>query len=173
MIPSATTSVNKIVEIMHGVSQANLPLEVGIGIVLSPPPEIKIAWNNIILEKQDLFIDAFLLKNYQRNIKGSEKIAKAEGNIKTVTDNKRRGGGEPSFYSHNHKVNSSYKANLEGEYQASAVYVDCGLVKGDRVSLLPVMDGQKFIVLGKIIPMWELKTNDDNSEPIDASTIIN
>ena len=173
MVPSANTSVNKIVATLHNVIQANLPTSIGIGIIISPPPEIKIAYNNIILDKNDLYIDAFLLKNYARNIKGSEKISKAEGNIKTITDSKRRGGGDYAFHTHAHKVNSSYKANLEGEYQASAVYTDCGLAKGDKVSLLPVADGQKFIVLGKIIPMWELNGNDDNGKSIDTSTIIN
>ena len=64
MVPSANISVNKIVETLNNIAQANLPISIGIGIIISPPPEIKIAYNNIILDKKDLYIDAFLLKNY-------------------------------------------------------------------------------------------------------------
>ena len=173
-IPSAQQSVNRLVSNIHAIARANLPVEIGIGTVLSPPPEIKIAWNNIILEAEDLYIDQFLLPNYARLIKGEEKIPKAEGHIKTNTHSRRGGGGDPAFFSHTHKVNNSYDASLEGEYQASAIYTDCGLMAGDLVSLLPISGGQKFIVLGKVIYLPEFKfSSESSSGGTDASSFIN
>ncbi len=154
-IPDARQSVNRMVGSFHSLIQANMPVSIGIGTVLAPPPEIKIAWNDMILEATDLYIDQFLLPNYQRQLKGSEKIPRAEGDIKTNTQIKRRGGGDPAFYSHTHKINNSYKANIEGDYEASAIYTDCGLQEGDLVALLPIKNGQKFIVLSKLIYLPE------------------
>ena len=150
-IPKAETSVNALVNNLHSIAESHKSIGVSIGTVLSPPPKIQIAWNNIILTAEDLYIDQFLLPNYTRQLKGEEKIPKAEGDIKTNTQSKKGGHDKPRFVSHTHKINNSYKANIEGEYQASAIYTDCGLVKGDLVSLLPILDGQKFIILGKII----------------------
>ena len=163
-IPSAEQSVNAMVSNMHSIARSNMPLEVGIGTVLSPPPELKIAWNNIILENTDLYIDQFLLPNYQRQLKGEEKIPKAEGDIKTNTQSRKGGYDKPRFVSHTHKINNSYKANIEGEYQASAIYTDCGLQKGDLVSILPIKNGQKFIVLGKVIYLPEFQFEEGSSE---------
>lgn len=163
-IPSAEQSINTMVSNMHSIARSNMPLEVGIGTVLSPPPELKIAWNNIILENTDLYIDQFLLPNYQRQLKGEEKIPKAEGDIKTNTQSRKGGYDKPRFVSHTHKINNSYKANIEGEYQASAIYTDCGLQKGDLVSILPIKNGQKFIVLGKVIYLPEFQFTEDSSE---------
>lgn len=156
-IPSAEQSVNSIISNMHKIAQANQAVGISIGTVISPPPELKIAWNNIVLEPDDLYIDQFLLPNYQRNLKGNEEIPKAEGSIKTSTKNKQGGAGKPRYVSHQHKINSSYKASVEGDYKASAIYTDCGLQAGDLVSLLPIADGQKFIVLGKIIYLPEFQ----------------
>ena len=97
-IPSAEQSVNALVSTFHNIAASHTPVEIGIGTVLAPPPEIKIAWNNIILEATDLYIDQFLLPNYTRQLKGTEKIPRAEGDIKTNTQSKRKGGGDPAFY---------------------------------------------------------------------------
>ena len=109
-IPSAETSINKMVAAIHGMQHA--PVEAAIGLVLKLPPDIQIAYDNIVLEKKDLYIDAFLLKNYARTGKGQmqqtdEKgnidIPTGKGDIKTSSQSKRGGAGKPSFVSHFHK----------------------------------------------------------------------
>ena len=154
-IPTAEMSVNSLVNTLHGIATSHTPLSISLGRVISPPPELKVAWNNIVLEKEDLYIDQFLLPNYQRNLKGNEEMPKAEGGIKTSTKNKQGGSGKPRYVSHQHKINNSYKASIKGDYTANAIYTDCGLQAGDLVSLLPIADGQKFIVLGKVIYLPE------------------
>lgn len=171
-IPSAVQSVNSIVSNMHKIAQSHSPVGISIGTVLSPPPEIKIAWNNIILEAEDLYIDQFLLPNYQRALKGNEEIPKAEGDIKTSTKNKQGGAGKPRYVSHAHKINNSYDASIKGEYKASAIYTDCGLLAGDLVSLLPIEGGQKFIVLGKVIYLPEFKFESAENSNTDTSSYI-
>lgn len=175
-IPSAQQSINAMVSNFHNIAASHAPVSIGIGTVLAPPPEIQIAWNNIILEAKDLYIDQFLLPNYMRQLKGEEKIPQAEGDIKTNTQSKKGGHDKPRFISHTHKINNSYKASVEGKYMASAIYTDCGLQAGDLVSILPLEGGQKFIVLGKVIYMPEFEyADEENSEGSenDSSSFIN
>ena len=162
-IPSAEQSINSMVANFHNIAASHMPVGVGIGRVLAPPPDIQVAWNNIILEKEQLYIDQFLLPQYQRIIKGEIKIPQAEGNIKTSTQSKRGGHDKPSFVSHVHKIHNSYEADIEGEYRASAIYEDVGLKTGDYVTVLPIDSGQKFIILGKLVylPEFELAGDDE------------
>jgi len=171
-IPSAEQSVNALVSTFHNIAASHMPVEIGVGTVLAPPPEIKIAWNNIILEAEDLYIDQFLLPNYTRQLTGTEKMPRAEGDIKTNTQSKKGGYDKPRFVSHTHKINNSYKASIEGDYQASAIYTDCGLQKGDLVSILPIAGGQKFIVLGKVIYLPEFKSVSESSNGSDSNSLI-
>ena len=46
-IPSAEQSVNSIINNIHKIAQANQAVGISIGTVISPPPELKVAWNNI------------------------------------------------------------------------------------------------------------------------------
>lgn len=171
----AEQSVNSIVNTIHNIAEMHKPLEVGLGKVLALPPNIRIAVNNIVLEKQDLYIDAFLLKNYRRqskgemfqgNAKGSTEVPAMRGDISTNSQPKRGGAGKPSFTSHSHKINSGYKGSFEGNFESRNINsdfknefatTDCGLAVGDFVALLPIYGGQKFIVLGKIYYMADIK----------------
>jgi len=167
-IPSAEQSVNLMVSTLHNIAAAHMPVGISIGRVLAPPPDIQIAWNNIILDKKQVYIDQFLLPQYKRMVKGDTKLPNAEGNIRTSTQSRRGGHDKPSFVSHVHKIHNSYKADVESDYQASAIYTDAGLQAGDYVSILPIDDGQKFIVLGKLVylPEFELSADGDTDSDI-------
>ena len=172
-IPPAETSINGLVSTIHGIAQAHSPVEIGIGVVIHELPEIQVAWNNIILTKEQLYIDAFLLKKYartsrgemaQKNEEGKLEIPSAKGNIRTRSQTKRGGVGRPSFISHFHKIDAGYKEDLKGDYKSestsdyknSIIFTDWGLQVGDRVTLLPVQGGQQFIITGKIYYMGDL-----------------
>lgn len=163
-IPSAEQSINAMVSTLHNIAAAHMPVGISVGRVLAPPPDIKIAWNNIILEKEQIYIDQFLLPQYKRMVKGDTKLPHAKGNIRTSTQNRRGGSGEPSFVSHVHKIHNSYKADVESDYQASAIYTDAGLQAGDYVSVLPIDGGQKFIILGKLVYLPEFEQNEGEGE---------
>ena len=164
-IPSAEQSINALVANIHSIAASHMPVGISVGKVLAPPPDIKIAWNNIILDKEQVYIDQFLLPQYKRMLKGDAKLPNAEGNIRTSTQSRRGGHDKPSFTSHNHKIHNSYTADVESDYQASAIYTDAGLQAGDYVGILPIDDGQKFIVLGKLVylPEFELSQDDESS----------
>ena len=163
-IPSAEQSVNLMVSNMHNIAQSHQSASVSIGRVMAPPPEIKIAWNNIILEKEQIYIDQFLLPKYQRMLKGDIEMPHAKGKIKTETQSRRGGSGKPSYTSHNHKINDDYKADIKSDYKSSAIYTDVGLQTGDYVSILPLEGGQKFIVLGKLVYLPEFKLEEDEDD---------
>ena len=182
---TAEQSVNGIVNAIHGLAEQHKPPEISLGKVIAIPPEIKIAWNNIILEKEDLYIDGFLLKNYlrqskgemfQQNAKGSTEVGAMRGDISTNSQPKRGGAGRPSFTSHSHKINGGYKGSMEGNFESKNINSDFknefkttnyGLETGDLVALLPIYNGQKFIILGKIYYLGEYReggvTNDNRS----------
>ena len=162
-IPSATQSVNLMVASIHSIAKTHRPVEIGIGQVIQAPPELVIAWNGIPIEKEQIYIDQFLLPQYRRLSKGETKLPQVEGTIKTNTQTRRGGSGEPSYTSHSHKVNDDYKADAEGEYQASVIYTDCGLQVGDYVAMLPINDGQNFIVLSKLVYLPEFKFETEES----------
>lgn len=172
-IPPAEQSVNSMINAIHGIAASHAPVEIGVGIVIKPPVDLQIAWNNIILTKEQLYIDAFLLKKYarfskggmaQKNEQGKLDVPYAKGDIRTTSQSKRGGSGKPSFVSHSHKINNSYKADLEGDYTSesasdyknSIIYTDWGLNVGDLVTLLPIKGGQQFIITGVVYYMGEL-----------------
>ena len=166
-IPSAEQSINLMVANMHSIAASHTPVGIGLGIVVKAPPELAIAWNGILIEKEQIYIDQFLLPQYQRLSKGETKLPEVKGAIRTNTQTRRGGSGEPSYTSHNHKVNDDYKADAAGEYQASVIYTDCGLQVGDYVAMLPINNGQQFIVLSKLVYLPEFKFEDEGGESSD------
>ena len=125
-VPSATESVNKIIETIHEVAASHESMEASIGKILSPPPDIQILWNDIILTREQIYIDFFLLKNYYRE---------AEGHLKSGTQ-------DAGHHTHAHSI--------DNDYTETWITTDT-LKKGDLVSVFPLKDGQHFIILGKLI----------------------
>lgn len=129
-IPPAVESVNSIVDTIHGIAQSHAPMESMVGKVLSPPPNLRIAWNNIVLDKNQLYVDLLLMKTYFREVKGH-----------LVS------GTQPDgHHVHTHVI--------DNEYTATMIMTDT-LKAGDLVSVLPVKGGQQFIILGRVVWLGE------------------
>lgn len=113
---------------------------VGIGKVVSPPPEIQIAYNGMILDKKDLYID-------EKWIPGQH-LRNAKGHIVSETQPRAGGGGYAEFASHTH--------DIDNDYTETFIYTDTWQV-GDRVELIPVfgsddkLTGQQYIVSKKLV----------------------
>lgn len=126
-----------ILGIMQGVSKNTNSPSVQIGKIITPPPEIQVSYNGIILEKPEVWISQYLLVGYERT---------AKGHIVSATQNRGGGGGYAAFESHNHDIDNDYTDNI--------VYTDT-LKAGDYVSIMPMMseDGssQQYIILDKIV----------------------
>ena len=125
-IPPAEQSVSKIIALQHQIAEEHTPQGTTIGKIISPPPNIKIAWNNIILTKERIYIDEYLLTGHQRKITGK---------ITTETDC-------AGHHVHSHNINSSY----EGDW----ILIDT-LKVGDLVEVTPMKGDQLFIVKCKLI----------------------
>lgn len=107
---------------------ANSP-SIQIGKIISPPPEIQVSYNGIILDKKDVWISEYLLTGYSRA---------AQGHIASAT--------QPAA-GHTHAI--------DNDYTDSIIYTDT-LAAGDYVSIMPMMssnDGssQQYIILDKIV----------------------
>jgi len=126
-----------ILGVMAGVSKNTNSPSIQIGKVIAAPPEIKISYNGIILEKQEIWISEYLLVGYER---------KAKGHIVSATQNRAGGGGYAQYESHNHDIDNDYTDNI--------IYTDT-LKPGDYVSIMPMVseDGssQQYVILDKIV----------------------
>lgn len=118
---------------MQNVSQNNNSPCIGIGKIITPPPNIQVEYNNIILDKKDIWISEYLLVGYERTAKGV---------IKSATQNRAGGGGDAAYESHNHDINNDYTNNI--------IYTDT-LKAGDDVAIMPMLNNQQYIVLDKIV----------------------
>lgn len=127
----------EILGVMAGVSKNNNSPSIQVGKIISPPPEIQVSYNGIILEKEELWISKYLLAGYERT---------AKGHIISATQNRAGGGGMAEYESHNHDINNDYTDNI--------IYTDT-LKPGDYVSIDPIMseDGtsQQYIIQDKIV----------------------
>lgn len=134
-IPSAQHSAENIVDMIHNTAEDHKPRGPGIGIVLSPPPDIRVKWNDIELTKEQLYISERCLVGYRREIRG---------HIVSATQNRAGGGGDASFASHNHDISNDYTADI--------IYTDT-LKAGDRVSIFPIDGGQLYILGQKVVKL--------------------
>lgn len=110
----------------------------GIGVVVSPPPEIRIKYNGFILDKQFLYIDEYWKPGHTRTHKG---------HIVSATRYRAGGSGAAEFQSHNHDIDNDYTdvETLTDTWKA-----------GDKVLMAPIVgeDGRttkQFVVLCKLV----------------------
>ena len=92
--------------------KAALQPTAGIGVIVSPPPEIQIRYNGYVLDKKHLWIDDYWIPGHQRHMVGS-------------TDYTSGGSGDAEYASHAHPIDNDEK--LTDTWNV-----------GDRVLLLPV-----------------------------------
>lgn len=125
-IPPAEQSVAKIVDLQHQIAEEHVPHGTSVGKIISPPPDIQIAWNNIVLKKERIYIDEYLLAGHMRT---------AEGHISSKTQ-------EGGHHVHSHDIDNSYEETW--------VLTDT-LQVGDLVEVTPMKGDQLFIVKCKLI----------------------
>lgn len=92
--------------------RAALQPTAGIGVVVSPPPDIKIQYNGFILDSQYLYADEYWIPGHTRHMVGA-------------TANRGGGSGDAAYESHNHPID-----NDESLTDTWAV--------GDKVLLIPI-----------------------------------
>jgi hypothetical protein len=129
-----------LLRIMAGVGKNVNSPSIQIGKVLESPPNIKIQYNGIPLEKEELWISHYLLAGYERE---------AKGHVVSATQDAAGGSGDAAYEAHHHEINNDYTDTI--------IYTDT-LMPGDHVAIMPMMseDGskQQYIVLDKIVRLW-------------------
>ena len=128
---------NEILSIMDGVAANNQSPVIGIGQVISPPPNIKISYNGIVLEKDEIWISHYLLVDYPRT---------ARGHIVSQTQKASGGSGMAEYAPHLHQIDDDY---------TDTIFMTDTLKIGEYVSVMPIQssDGsnQQYIILDQIV----------------------
>ncbi|GMB01079.1 DUF2577 domain-containing protein [Pelosinus sp. IPA-1] len=128
---------NTILGIVKDTSINHNSPSIKIGKIITPPPEIQVSYNGIILDKKDVWISKYLLIGYERT---------AKGHIESATQNRAGGGGDAEYASHNHAIDNDYTDNI--------IYTDT-LKAGDYVSIMPMVSednsSQQYIILDQIV----------------------
>ena len=125
-IPPAEQSVAKMIDLQHQIAEEHTPHGTSVGKIIAPPPDIQIAWNNIILKKERIYIDEYLLEGHTRL---------AEGHISSKTE-------EGGHHVHAHDIDHSYEETLT---------LTDTLQVGDLVEVTPLKGDQLFIVKCKLV----------------------
>ena len=134
-IPSAENSMQKMLGVMHQVAESHVPTAQSVGIVVQPPPDIIVKWNDIELTKENIYIAEYLLVGYRRE---------ARGHLVSATQPRSGGSGEAAYASHNHDIDNDYTDDI--------TYTDT-LKPGDLVSVLPCAGSQLYIITDKLVKL--------------------
>ena len=134
-IPPAEQSVAKIIDLHHKIAEEHTPSGTSVGKVIAPPPDLQIAWNSIILKKERIYIDEYLLAGHTRMAHGH------------ITSKTQQGG----HHVHSHDISSSYDETL--------ILADT-LKVGDLVEVTPLKGEQMFIVKCKLRYLGDVVSED-------------
>ena len=126
-IPSAANSAERLVNLQHEIAASHTPLLPSVGKVVSPPPALRVAWNDIVIEPEQIYLNEYWLPGHTRHIVGETSF---------------RGGGSglPAYESHNHPIDND------------ETWTDT-LKVGDLVSVYPQKGGQLFLIESKVIKL--------------------
>ena len=127
VIPSAERSVNEMVAIQHDIAEEHVPLLPSVGRVLSPPPDIRVKWNDITLSKKQIYLNEYWLPGHTRHIVGA-------------TSYRGGGSGDAAYESHNHPIDND------------ETWTDT-LRPGDLVSVYPQAGGQLFLIENRVVKL--------------------
>ncbi|HEX3030515.1 MAG TPA: DUF2577 family protein [Clostridia bacterium] len=133
----------------HG-SKYNPP-SIQLAEVIAPPPDIIIKFGDIQVDKNNILIADYLLKDYNRAYYANGRLVFKDENL----------GGESNKNScqhpHSHKMKSievdTYDYYIEGSGQDQDKYLwfKDTLVKGDMLAVMPTYDMQLYIVLARVV----------------------
>ena len=134
-IPSAEESAAKIVHLQHKIAEEHTPLLPTVGKVLTPPPDLSVEWNNIVLTKEQIYLNEYWLPGHTRTHRG---------HIVSETQPRAGGGGLAEFASHTHDIHT--------DYTDTETLTDT-LKPGDFVSVYPQDGGQLFLIENKVVKL--------------------
>ncbi|WP_303815319.1 DUF2577 family protein [Selenomonas ruminantium] len=134
-IPSAEQSAAMLVNLQHQIAQEHTPLLPTVGRVITPPPNLSVQWNDIVITKEQIYLNEYWLPGHTRTHRG---------HIVSETQPRAGGGGYAEFASHTH--------DIDNDYTDSETLTDT-LKPGDFVSVYPQDGGQLFIIESKLVKL--------------------
>ncbi len=134
-IPSAAHSAAMLVNLQHHIADEHKQLTPTVGKVLTPPPDLSVEWNNIVITKEQIYLNEYWLPGHTRT---------HSGHIVSETQPRAGGGGYAEFASHTHDIHN--------DYTDTETLTDT-LKPGDFVSVYPQEGGQLFIVENKLVKL--------------------
>ena len=134
-IPSAEQSAAMLVNLQHQIAKEHTPLLPTVGKVLTSPPNLSVLWNDIVITKEQIYLNEYWLPGHTRT---------HQGHIVSETQPRSGGGGYAEFASHTHTI--------DNDYTDSETLTDT-LKPGDFVSVYPQDGGQLFIIESKLVKL--------------------
>lgn len=126
---------SKMIEIMKKQSASVNPPSIQIGEVISPNP-LAIRIGDLQIDKDNILIADYLLKDYRRKVKIPEVTATGETNNVSVGDHG----------THKHSVDKI------GVNEVEITFLDT-LKQGDKLAILSTGDGQTYMILARVVSM--------------------
>ncbi len=124
---------SKIIEQMKKQGASSNPPSIEIGEVISPNP-LTIKIGDLQIDKDNILIADYLLKDYRRKVKIPEVTATGETNNVSVGDHG----------THKHSVDKI------GVNEVEITFLDT-LKQGDKLAILSTGDGQTYIILARVV----------------------
>jgi len=126
---------SKLIEQMKKQGATSNPPSVQIGEVISPNP-LTIRIGDLQIDKDNILIADYLLKDYKRKIKIQEVVATGETNNVSVGDHG----------THKHSVDKI------GINEVEIIYLDT-FKQGDKLAVLSTEDKQTYIILARVVSL--------------------
>lgn len=124
---------SKIIEQMKKQGASSNPPSIEIGEVILPNP-LTIKIGDLQIDKDNILIADYLLKDYRRKVKIPEVTATGETNNVSVGDHG----------THKHSVDKI------GVNEVEITFLDT-LKQGDKLAILSTGDGQTYIILARVV----------------------
>jgi hypothetical protein len=126
---------SKLIEQMKKQGATSNPPSVQIGEVISPNP-LTIRIGDLQIDKDNILIADYLLKDYKRKIKIPEVVATGETNNVSVGDHG----------THKHSVDKI------GINEVEIIFLDA-FKQGDKLAVLSTEDKQTYIILARVVSL--------------------
>lgn len=118
--------------LMRSAGRAEQAPVASVGTVVTPPPNLQVSYNGILLEPAETYISEYLLSGYTRHVVGATSFAGG-------------GSGDAAYESHNHPVDND------------ETWTDTLKVR-DKVAVLPILSQdekgrskREYMILDKLV----------------------
>lgn len=129
---------SKIIEIMQKQGSTSNPPSIQIGEVISPPPNLIVKINDLQIDKDNILIADYLLKDHMREVRTDTMT-----NVPSKQYETGRTTISGGSLGHDHNI-------VELTLHNTKMYTDDTLKVGDLLAVMPVYDRQLYLILARL-----------------------